>query len=172
MPCALTQGYTLDCRDNSGGAKDIWIMEIENVSGITASGGIITGITKVTGKRFWKYQQERGVPEAKEVEQSNTANGTVFFDQTIEMAVNKMSATRRNELMLLVQQRVVAVVQDMNDKYWYYGEEDGLTTEGMTAGTGKARGDRNGYSFTLTGQERYLAKEVATAAVLLLETAG
>lgn len=172
MPCALTQGYVLECRDNSGGAKDIWIMEIENVSGITASNGVISGITKVSGKRFWKYQQERNVPEAKEVEQSSTENGVVFFDQTVEMAINKMTASRRNELILLVQQRVVAVVQDQNDRYWYYGEEDGLTTEGLNAGTGKARSDRNGYSFTLTGQERYLAKEVASGIVAGLEVAG
>jgi hypothetical protein len=172
MPCALTQGYTLPCKDNAGGVKNIWLMELENVSGITASNGLISGITKTTGKRFWKYVQERGVAESKEEFQVSTENGTQFVSQTVDMVINKMEASRRNELSLLVQVRTVAVVQDRNDKYWYYGESNGLELTAGQAGTGKAMGDRNGYNWSLTGEEPLLAKEVSAGAVATLETAG
>lgn len=172
MPCALTQGYTLGCKDNAGGVKSIWLMELENVSGITASSGLISGITKQTGKRFWKYQQERGVAETKEEFQVSTANGTQFVNQTVDMVINKMEASRRNELSLLVQVRTVAVVQDRNDRYWYYGETNGLELTAGQAGTGKATADRNGYNWSLTGEEPQLAKEVGSGVISSLETPG
>lgn len=172
MPCALTQGFTLDCRDSSGGVKSIWLMEIGNVSGITASNGVISVIGKVAGKRFWKYQQIKETSEAKEELQANEQNGTNFWNQSLDIVINKLQAATRNEIVLLAENYLVVVIQDRNDKYWYYGETNGMILGPGTAGTGKALGDRNGYALTLVGKEPNLAQEVSSAVISGLETAS
>lgn len=172
MPCALTQGYNLDCRDSLGGAKSVYLTEFANVSGITASAGVVSAITKTTGKRFWKYNQERGNLEASEDIETNIQNGVVVYKPTITMVLGKMQATIRNEIILLAMNDVVAVVEDRNGKFWYYGRQNGLALSTGKAGTGKAGTDLNGYTLTLTGEEPALALEVSSAIVSGLETPG
>lgn len=170
MACALTQGYILDCKDNAGGAKAIWLANFANVSGVTAASGTISAIAKANNGRFYKYEQIRGTAEAKEEIQGSSENGTVFYNQSIELALNKMQASLRNEIKLMATAYLVAVVQDRNDNYWYYGETNGLELLAGTIGTGKALGDRNGYGLTLSGQEPVPAQQVASGVIATLIT--
>lgn len=170
MPCAFTQGYALDCRDNAGGAVALWIIEHGSVSGVTSASGIVSAITKTTGKRFWKYNQIRGNMEAKEEIESNQANGVVVFNQTINIVLTKMQASIRNEVLLLAQNNIVSVVQDRNGKYWLYGWTDPLVLSEGTIGTGKAGTDLNGYALTFTSQQAAPALEVSSSVITALET--
>ncbi len=47
MSCALTQGYTLDCRDSLGGIVEVYFTEAANVTASTEASGVITALTKV-----------------------------------------------------------------------------------------------------------------------------
>ena len=53
MACAISAGYTIDCRENVGGVKAVYIAEFGNIT-VNEVSGLVTGITKVTGKRFYK----------------------------------------------------------------------------------------------------------------------
>lgn len=170
MACALTQGMTLDCRDNAGGMKAAWLIEHANVSGVTSASGIATAILKANNKRFWKYNQIRGNSEAKEEIESNEANGVVVYNQTMNLVVTKMQASVRNEIILLAQNYLIAVVQDRNDKYWLYGWPEGLILSTGGAGTGKAGTDLNGYTLNFTAQQATLALEVSSSVIAGLET--
>ncbi len=55
MACALTQGYTLDCRDSLGGITEVYFIEAGNVSSITEASGVVSAIVKGSGKVFRKY---------------------------------------------------------------------------------------------------------------------
>lgn len=55
MACALTQDLTLDCRDSVGGLKEVYVIELGNVSTMTVTSGVVTALTKATGKKFRKY---------------------------------------------------------------------------------------------------------------------
>jgi len=170
MPCALTTGFLLDCRDSIGGIKAIWVIETANVSGVTSSAGVITAISKANNARFWKYLLTRGVGEAMEEIQANEENGTLFWNQTVTIAINKLQAATRNEIILLAQNYLSIVVQDRNDKYWYYGKDTGLILLTGKAGTGKAQADRNGYELSFTGGEEDLALEVSAGIISGLTT--
>ena len=37
MACALTQGYSLDCRDSLGGITEVYFIEKGNISAITVA---------------------------------------------------------------------------------------------------------------------------------------
>lgn len=50
MPCALTQGYSLDCRDSLGGITEVYFIEKANITITAPTSGSISAITKVAGK--------------------------------------------------------------------------------------------------------------------------
>jgi hypothetical protein len=172
MACALTQGFNLDCRDSKGGLKEIYFIEIDNLATITEVAGVITVLTKDTGKQFRKYSLIKNTSNVEEAIQANEANGTIFYQQTANVILNKLQTSVRNEILLLAQNRLVAVAVDYNGVGWMLGKENGLTLSGGSAATGTALADRNGYTLTFTGEEDSLAPSVDSAIVAVLETPG
>lgn len=165
MACALTQGYTLDCKDSLGGIKAVWLIAHANVSSITEASGIVSVITKASGKVFYKYELVKNTGSLTETITSSVENGTVFYAQELSIVLNKLQANTRNEILLLAKNTLMAVVQDSNDKYWLLGRYSGLDVTGGTAASGTAQGDRNGYTLTFTGGEKELSPEVNSSII-------
>jgi hypothetical protein len=168
MACALTQGYTLDCKDSLGGIKALWLISHANVTGVTEASGIVSAITKAASKVFYKYELVKNTGALTETITASVENGTVFYAQELSVVLNKLQANTRNEILLLAKNTLMAVVQDANDKYWLLGRYQGLDVTGGTAATGTAQGDRNGYTLTFTGGEKELAPEVASSVIASL----
>ena len=160
MACALTSNYTLDCRDSVGGVVEIYFIEEGNVASITEASGNITAITKESGKVFRKYEQDQDTAFFVENLNSNVQNGSLFYQQELTIVLNKMQTATRNELLLLLKNRLIAVVKDANGAYWLLGKTRFLHATGGNSGTGTASGDRNGYTFTFTAMEPNLAPTV------------
>jgi len=164
MPCALTKGYTLDCRDSVGGVRQILIAEFTAVTASTANAtGEITAVGMATGKKFWRYQLPKNVGSATETLASSAENGTTFFTQEVKIALNKLSSGVRQELALLAVGRLMVAVQDQNGSWWMHGLVNSLEQTAGTASTGTNFGDRNGYDLTLTGMEPSYAQLVLPA---------
>lgn len=172
MACVLTQGLNLDCRDSVGGIKEVYITEIGNVSAVTEASGVVTAITKATGKRFWKYSLIRDTSNFDQVPTVSEQNGTVFYAQTLQIIMNKMQASTRNEILLLAQNNIAAVVVDNNGTGWLLGKEFGLVLNGGNSGSGTAWGDRNGSTLPFAGNEKQLAPTVSSSVISALETIG
>lgn len=165
MACALTSGYTLDCKDSLGGIKAVWFIEHANVSSVTEASGVVTAITKGAGKVFYKYELVRNTSSLTENITASVENGTVFYAQELSVILNKMQASTRNEILLLAKNVLMAVVQDSNGKYWLLGKTNGIDITGGSSATGTAQGDRNGYTLTFTGGEPALAPEVSSGII-------
>lgn len=172
MPCALTSGYTLDCKDSSGGIVEIYFIEKGNLSTVATASGVVTGITKASSKRFWKYELPKETGSLQETINGNIQNGTVFYASELKLVVNKLSVAVRNEIKLLAQNTLVAVVKDNNAKYWMVGKNRGIDLTGGTLGTGTAFGDRSGFDLTFGGSEPEPMFEVDSTVAAALETAG
>jgi hypothetical protein len=168
MPCALTQNYTLDCREGLGGIKNVWLIAHANVSTVTEASGIVSAISKSAGKIFYKYELVKNTGSLTETITSSIENGTVFYAPELSIVLNKLQANTRNEILLLAKNTLMAVVQDANDKYWLLGRQNGIDVTGGTAATGTAQGDRNGYTLTFTGGEKELAPEVQSSVIATL----
>lgn len=172
MPCALTTGYTLDCRDSIGGIKEVYFMELSNVSGTTVASGTVTAIVKATGKRFFKYEQEINTADFTEDDKYSRENGTLYFEQKLSLVFNKYTAALMQELLLLAKNRLVALVVMKDGTNRYLGYLNGLmVSEGQYTG-GKAMGDRNGKTITLMGEETSPAYFVTDALITAATTAG
>ena len=160
MACALTSNYTLDCRDSNGGLVEIYFIEEGNVESITEASGVVTAITKASGKVFRKYEQDQDTAFFVENLNSNVQNSSLFYQQELTIVCNKMQTATRNELLLLNKNRLIAVAKDANGAYWLLGKTRFLHATAGNSGSGTASGDRNGYTFTYTALEPSLAPSV------------
>lgn len=172
MPCALTSGYTLDCKDNSGGILEVYFIERGAVTSIAEASGVVTGLTKASGKRFWKYELPKETGSLTENMTGNIQNGTVFYASELKIVVNKLNVTIRNEIKLLAQATMIAVAKDNNGKYWLIGRTSGIDLTTGTLGTGTAFGDRSGFDMTFSGSEPEPMLEVNSTIASALETPG
>ena len=172
MACALTTGYTLDCRDSIGGIKEVYIMELANVSGITVTSGTVTSLTKATGKRFFKYEQEINTADLSEDGKFSRENGTQYFEQKLSLVFNKYTAAVQQELKLLAQARVVAMVVYQDGTSRYLGYQNGIMVSEGQQTSGKAMGDRNGKTLTFMGEEPNESYFISSGIITAATTAG
>lgn len=172
MACALTSDYSFGCDVGIGGTKELYLIELENVSSVTESSGTLTAITKATGAIFRKYQLVLETANFGEDITGNRQNGTLFYPQRGTIIINKQNVAVRNEILLLAKNRLIVVIKDNNLTYRLYGREYGLMLQTGTAETGTAWGDRNGYTLNFTGNELELAPFVTDAVIATLQTPG
>lgn len=170
MPCSLTSDYSFSCDIGAGGIKEIYIIELENVSGVTESSGTLTAITKVAGKIFRKYQLPLETATFDEAINANRQNGTSFYAQKGSIVINKQQVAVRNEILLIAKNNLAIVAKDNNGTYRYYGRENGLRLLSGNAAAGTAWADRNGYTLEFTGNETELAPFVSATVIATLQS--
>jgi hypothetical protein len=168
--CSLTSDYSFGCDVGTGGTKEVWLIELENISTMTESSGTLTAITKLAGKIFRKYQLVLETSNFQEDIVGNRQNGTIFYDQKGTIIINKQQVALRNEILLLAKNNLVMIIHDNNDTYRLYGRLYGLRVETGTAATGTAWGDRNGYTLNFTGKEPELSPFVQASVIATLQT--
>jgi hypothetical protein len=151
MSCALTSGFTLDCRDSVGGIQALYINTTANVTAYTEASGTVTALTK--SSVFYKYELEEENSMAQSVLTGSRPNGTVFFAQQVSAIFQKLTYQTRDKIVALGKNRLVVIVKDNNGKYWICGKDRGLMITTSTAVTGTAMGDLNGYTVVFDGNE-------------------
>ena len=153
--CALNTGFDLDCRDSLGGCKSIRLASLEDYKamGATIGGGTITGWT-LASLDFFKYDQLKETSSLTETINGNSQNGTVYYTPEVVVVLSKLDVTKRNEIKVLAQQRLVAIVEANDGSYWVVGYENGLELNAGTSATGTAFADLSGYSLTFSGMEK------------------
>lgn len=178
MSCALTAGYSIECRDSVGGVQTVWVIEnsaLYDASGnsrVTETSGTVSALTKSTGKKFYKFEVPRGTAMSENSITSSIENGTFFYNHKVSFPINDRSATTRNIITTLAKNRLTVVTLEGDGKYRMFGRLFGLTMENSTGGSGTALADRNGYVLTFSSQEREDFLIVPDNIAAALETPG
>jgi len=171
MACNIVQGNEIDCRDSVGGILEVYLTEFANVTqaNITSASGVITAAACSTGKRFFTYQleKENGMIDSKEM--ISVANGTLYNETTLTFTIKKMSASHRNNIRTLAQNRLHIIVKDANGTYWWIGHTNGADLSAADATSGKAMGDMSGYTLTFNAKEPNALETVSAAIVSSLQ---
>ena len=164
--CDITSGFTLGCRDNTGGIANLYILSGSITSVTDASEGLISGITG--SGEFYKFELFRQTSDFTEAITSTPENGTVFYEQTLNAVFFKLQSSTRNQVKVLAQNPNLKIIVETNNgtvdgvgRYWLLGEDRGMQLLSGTGATGTAFGDLNGYSLTFTGQEPNPASEIS-----------
>lgn len=166
MACDITSGFTLGCRSNSGGIKNLYILS-GSVDTITdVSEGLISAMSG--SGTFYKFELFRQTSDYTETITSTPENGTIFYEQSVNAIFFKLQSATRNQMKVLAENPNLKVIVETNNgatdgigKFFYLGEENGLQLTGGTGATGTAFGDLNGYSLNFVGQEPVPASEVS-----------
>lgn len=170
MPCLIVQGREIDCRDSVGGVAEVYLTEFVNVpqANITASSGVVTAATCSAGKRFFTYQLEKENAQFDEKATSSLESGT-FVEQTLTFTTKKMSASQKNNMLTLLYNRAHVIVKDKNGVYHWMGRTSAADVTNVDATTGKAYGDMNGFSVTVSAKEPVFADTVSASIVASLQ---
>jgi len=156
MACLLTQGFTLDCADNIGGIEYILLANFSEVSAFTEASGSISAIT--ASGTFYKYELEQEDADLTATENRSAENGTFFVENVMNFTIDKLSATKSEELKLMATARKLIAIAKLSDgQFICLGFDRGAMKQGGTnqAATGKAYGDKQGYTVGITAKESH-----------------
>ena len=152
----ITAGRALACKDSVGGIKAVIFVPNDSSNKIVsnavdATTGAIDNLAAVVAASF-KYEL-RGTSSLEETITASADNGTVFYEQALNLTLPKLSATDTKEIKLLAASRPQIIVQDYNNNYVIVGLENGADVSGGTIVTGTAMGDMSGYTLVFSAME-------------------
>jgi hypothetical protein len=159
--CYTTANICKGCRDSVGGIKQVYIVA-GCVTGVTenADQEILT-VGAVSGT-VYTYQVEKNTSNFVENIQASLENGTVVYNQQVNLVFLKLQQSTRNQIKLLAQNTNMKVFVETNEgSIFYLGEDFGMALSSGTAESGTAFADRNGYTLLLEGFEKEPAKKLA-----------
>jgi hypothetical protein len=101
MSCDITSGFTLGCRDNTGGVKSIYILSGSVTNVVDASEGLINAISG--SGTFYNFELFRQTSDFTEEVAVTPENGTVVYNQTMNAVFFKLQTSTRNQIKVLAQ---------------------------------------------------------------------
>ena len=144
--CELSIGMTLDCKDGIGGIKQIVLGNWNqvNLNSVTINASEV--VTLIPDADYYTYELPTQTGSFEETINFNRDAGTIFYTQTVNIMLQKISAERRLELQSVATTRVVIFVEDANGNWWAVGLDNGADLSTATGGTGTVFGDAHGYT--------------------------
>jgi hypothetical protein len=168
--CELSIGFDLDCKDGVGGVKKIVLTDWNtvNVNSVTIDASeIVTALPSATD--LYTYELPTQTASFEETINFNRDNGTVFYTQTVNVMLQKLSSAKRLELQSVATTRVVVFVNDANDNWWAVGLENGADLSTATAATGATFGDAQGYTLAFTQESVKRAYKLTNAPYTIID---
>jgi hypothetical protein len=169
MACELSTGFTLDCKDGIGGIKKIVLVDKSLVTSFNFENDEVEVINGPTAGDLYTYELPTQTGSFEETINFNRDNGTVFYTQTVNVMLHKLSTAKRVELQNVAQARVIVFVNDSNDNWWAVGYEFGADLSTATAATGTTLGDMNGFTLAFTHESPVRAYRLQSAPSTILD---
>lgn len=173
MACTqLLKGITLDCEASVGGIKEVYIARYDDVDGqptvastITVGeeakpldGDMITAIN-AAGK-FHKYAFRKQTGSMTSTLNVDETAGINYVSTELSLVFTKMETKKRVEIAAMALGQLAVIVKDGNNKFWYLGYNDYVSSSAGTGNTGTSKGDSNNYSITLKDESDSYPYEV------------
>ena len=162
MACILTSGRSLPCRDSVGGLKNIWFADYGTLGALTVSAGEVTAMA---GSPALFIFNVKGNSSLEQTITASQENGTVFYEQTLNLTLTKLDKATQEEIRLIAIARPHIFIEDYNGNYFLVGAVHGAEATGGTIGTGAAMGDLSGFTLTMSAQETIPAYFVTSTVV-------
>ena len=156
MACDISAGRTLPCRDSVGGLKNVYFINYSSSASIplveTAGSEDTVAFDGTWDATNYKYEL-KGTSSLTTNIQASRENGTVAFEQVLELTLPKLSKEDNYQIKLLSFGRPRIVVEDYNGNFFLVGREHGADVTGGTIVTGAAMGDLSGYTLSFSAME-------------------
>lgn len=137
MSCEITSGIAKGCNDNIGGIKTMWLAN--------GSAPLVE----------YQYDLPKQTAVLVETYNLNQQGGIVGFTQTLTIALNKLDASKQQEIKKIAEANDMRVkCLDNNNNTYEFGFEHGAYLASGSLMTGAGYGDRNGYELVLQADSR------------------
>ena len=146
--CAVNDGRLLDCKDAIGGIQTIYLAPY--------SADLLSGLLFDLRPNTSSYTANMT---------SDPAQGTTYYEQVLEVVLQKIHAEDLHHLDVILKGRVQAFVLDANDNAFLLGTRFGLDVTAGAMSTGTAKADMSGFTLTFTGQETQNYEVIPSAGV-------
>ena len=177
MACtSITKGRGIDCSRVAAGVKYVYFA-IFDTTELEITNSEVTDIEQ-GGAKFYRYALPRGTASVTETIVGDATNGTVYYEPSITIKLNKLSKEDQNELKLLAQTRLVVYAQlnqtltNGHNVILALGAYNGMELNAGTNVSGAAWGDHNGYEWTLSGMEEFPMQTVADYTTTPFDNSG
>jgi hypothetical protein len=169
----LSLGRLKPCKDSVGGLKAVYFINYGDITAITYDVTDTDVIESIgTGVSAYKYDVHFMSSMTQNI-QASLENGTVAFEQTVELSLPKLSKEDHKEIKLLAHGSPHVVIEDQNSNFYLAGAVNGMDVSAGTIVTGTTLGDMSGYTLTLTGMERtpanFLVSDITAAGGTIVE---
>lgn len=170
----LSTGYTLSCLDATPGVKNVYLANIDVMTGFTVSAAnVITAIGMSGSSRFYRFQGPRFTASFDENINLSEENGCFSVTPEIKFKLLKRTTQLRDMLYIVGTSQLVAIVQNADDRYWLVGTTNSTspsTDFGLTASEGKLssgqkQDDFSGLELTLKGYTPVPAYEISSGII-------
>jgi len=171
MACNITiSGRGFPCKDAIGGVRKFWTAFFDEDGSKWAASptaGALSGAAEAI--TFYGFELSRNNASFTQTINASVENGSVFYEQVLEVTIPKMEAGVNAEIADLMKVRLFIIVETMNGEKLLMGYKNGVEATGGTIVTGAAMGDLHGYTLTFTSREKVPAP-VITATTNLTYT--
>jgi hypothetical protein len=174
MACEnLSLGRLKPCKDSVGGLKAVYFINYGDITALTYDVTDTDVIDSIgTAVSAYKYDVHFMSSLTQNV-QASVENGTVAFEQVLELSLPKLTKEDHKEIKLLAHGSPHVVIEDQNGSWFLAGAVNGMDVTAGTVVTGTTMGDMSGYTLTLTGMERmpanFLASDLTSAGGTIVE---
>lgn len=156
MSCDIAAGRTLPCRDSVGGLKNVYFINYDSAVSIDTTSdtddSVVSATSWAADADVFKYELKGNSSLTTNI-QASRENGTVAFEQVLELTLPKLSNDDNRAIKLLSFGRPRIVVEDYNGNLFLVGREHGADVTGGTVVTGAAMGDLSGYTLSFSAME-------------------
>jgi len=122
---------------------------------VTETSGEISAVT-LSGASWtlFQYDLPANTSRIQNQMQINKENGSIYYNQLLDLILHKISATDRTELKNLVKNRLIIFGEDLNSNIIMLGIKQGMEVAGGNLlDTGQAKGDLSGHTLQFMGEE-------------------
>ena len=162
MPCNISKGLQLQCKDSVAGIQAVYFINYQNLAVTESADQVVTGMGSVTA---YKYEVKGANNNLQDNINSSRDNGTTFFEQVVNVQFQKLSASTNKELKLMAYGRPQMVVHTYAGDAFLVGKNNGMELTAGSIQTGTALGDLYGYTATFTGQEQLYSQFITGSTV-------
>jgi hypothetical protein len=160
MACNLSQGFELGCKQDSGGLKEVFLVELSEVIAADITYDATTDeIEALPTMTVYRYVLDKNLSSYTDT-LTYEEGGSVHFVQALSLVIKNLTPAKRKEIMEKVgRNRVVAFVrrnESVNTgskQLIALGLQNGLDITSGESGSGTTLGDMSGYTLTFSGDE-------------------
>lgn len=151
MACTLALGRNKACKETVGGVKAIYVCDHDLATGLTYDADEqLTGLTATV----FRYLLPNGTASLSQDIQASRENGTVYYEQNLEINLFALSKEDRKELQVMARMTLMIFAEDFNGNIFMLGKDGGMDVNGGSVKTGQNKGDMAGYTLTFQGEEK------------------